>query len=278
MTLPVLAAVRKTSAARRRGALLAAALATAAAVNTVAVPAAHADTDIVITGGGSTAKVVCGNVAAAETYARRHGLRIQRTNCKAEADGGNVALSDVEVHVRSGARSRNSDNELLRALQGRSATDTCDRRRPRGPGIQLNRCWGTGRGGDLVLQNVRHVNHQRDGRSHSRTIAAGRIDGLDLGEARAACRAVRVAGIDQQDDCIAEATAASWRLSGVDVVERGGNTRRNINIDVRGGRAEATIHCFNVADGGRVIQLNVCSSEASGGDVTLRNVTIHTYS
>jgi hypothetical protein len=48
-------------------------------------------------------------------------------------------------------------------------------------------------------------------------------------------------------------------------------------VTVRGGKATSNTYCFNVTDSaGRVVQINRCKGTASGGDVTLSNVTIHT--
>ncbi|HZE50407.1 MAG TPA: hypothetical protein VE074_12645, partial [Jatrophihabitantaceae bacterium] len=148
-------------------------------------------------------------------------------------------------------------------------------------GLQLNKCWAIAHGGRLNLRNVTVVSRGGDGSSSSRLVTDLTMPVGDTGDANAWCANVVSDPLDQRDDCAADGTGASWGLRGVDVVvhnpDGSTSTRHGVDVQVRGGDAHAEIYCFNVTDGhGHVIQLNICNADARGGDVTLRDVTVHT--
>jgi hypothetical protein len=249
-----------------------------------AAPAAASGADIRIVGGNASSAMVCGNVAAARDLARQRGIAIQRTKCTARATAGNVALENVDIYVRRAAPVSSNDDAVLAAFGTNEAPGVaqanCNDHRPgaRG-GTQLNKCWAIARGGRLFLQNVKLVNHYSDGSISSRS-----VDGMALpagdGIADAFCANIVSDPLNQRDDCGGTGAGAAWSMRGVDVVihnpDGTSSTRRGITVEVRGGNADATIHCFNVTDGkGRVIQINICNADVHGGEATLRNVTIH---
>jgi len=253
-----------------------------------AAPAAAADVDIRIVGGTGSAAIACGNVAAAQELARKKGIVLQKSNCTATGTGGDVTLENVDIYVSAAALALNRDNPVLAAVAGAPpgvATDKCDNHRPKppGPGRQLNKCTAIARGGSVKLHNVKLVDRQVDGRVTTRTVAQAIAPPGNGGTAAARCTAVVDEPLDQQDDCVGTAIGGAWSMRGVDAVvhnpDGSSYTRRGITIEVRGGTGEATLHCFNVVDGaGKVVQINVCTADARGGDATLRNVTIHTSS
>jgi hypothetical protein len=253
----------------------------------VAAPAAAGDADIRIIGGDASSAIVCGNVAAAQDLARRHGIAIQRTKCTARATAGNVALENVDIYVHSAAQVSSRDNTSLAAFATNEAAGVAqsncnDHRPPAPPGIQLNKCWAIAHSGRLVLKNVKLVNHHSDGSASSQSVAYMAVPTSD-GSADTVCANIVSDPLNQQDDCTAAGTGATWSMRGVDVVVHNpdgtSSTRRGITVEVRGGDASGSIYCFNVTDGkGRVIQINICSADVQGGDATLSNVTIHTSS
>jgi hypothetical protein len=261
--------------------VLAAGLLTAVAGSAAASgDAAASNADIRIIGGNAASAVVCGNVASAQALARQRHLVIQRSHCTATASGGNVTLENVDIYVSRSAQARNRGNALLAALmanRAEAATDSCSGHRS--PSTQINRCWAVAHGGRLVVRNVTAVNQRSDGRITSRSVASMVLPDGD-GGADAACTNVVSDPLAQRDDCTGVGQGADWSLHGVDVDvhQPDGSTSRRYGIDVviQGGTATAGIYCFNVTDGsGHVVQVNVCSANADGGDATLRNVTIH---
>jgi len=255
------------------------------AVVAPATPAA-ADADLRILGGNASAAVVCGNVAAASDLAHQRGIPIQRNNCSAKGTGGDVTLQDVDIFVSSSAAALNRGNPVLAALAAATppdiAQDKCDNHRPGpGPGKQLNKCFTLARSGVVKLNNVTQVVRHSDGRTTTRTIESAALPPGNSGTASAVCTNVVNDPLNQRDDCNGNATGGFWTMRGVDVVEHhpdgSTSTRHRVTVDVRGGTANANVFCFNVTDGsGRVIQINVCDSNAKGGDATLHNVTFHT--
>jgi hypothetical protein len=238
-------------------------------------PAAAA-TSLAITGGDSTAETVCGNVAVAQEYARRRGIRLQRNNCTALATGGSVTLSDVNIYLSASAASR-AISEITQ-IRSRQTRDLCDtNRRSPGRGFQINICSGTARSGTIALNNVTQVVHARDGQTSTRRIAAESGPPRNIPPISARCANVNAEGIDQQDDCTGDGSGASWAVRGVDVEHRGsGVWQRGVDVVLRGGRAVATVRCFNTTDGsGRVFQINRCYAVAEGGTISLNNVAFH---
>jgi hypothetical protein len=252
----------------------------ASAVGAVGWPdTAAAASAIVITGGDSSADVVCGNVALAQQQAQRRGARLQRNNCTAQATGGNVTLSDVNIYLSSAAASR-AITELTdsRSRQTRANCDVAGR--VPGGGIQVNHCWGTARGGPIGLENVSQVTHGRDGRTTTRRIASESSPPRRAPQTQASCANVVAVGVDQRDDCTGRADGASWGVRGVDVERLGSDgsrtMQRGVDVILRGGTANASISCYNTTDSsGRVFQVNRCSAQADGGAVVLHNVTFH---
>ncbi|MBP2323523.1 hypothetical protein JOF56_003908 [Kibdelosporangium banguiense] len=248
-----------------------------------AAPAAAGDADIRIVGGDASSAMVCGNVAAAQDLARQRGIAIQRTKCTARAVAGNVVLENVDIYVRSAAPA-SGDDAVLAAFGTNKAPGVaqanCNDHRPPDPGgRQLNKCWAIAHGGQLLLENVKLVNHHSDGSISSRSVTGMALPAGN-GTADAFCANIVSDPLNQRDDCGGTGAGAAWSMRGVDVVihnpDGTSSTRRGITIEVRGGDANATIHCFNVTDGkGRVIQINVCNADVHGGEATLRNVTIH---
>ncbi|MDR7273730.1 hypothetical protein [Catenuloplanes atrovinosus] len=243
-------------------------------------PASAADVDINIKGGDGDSTVVCGNVAAALSLAKKNGYKLQLNNCKANAAGGSVGLSNLEIFVSQSAAKSNASAlaSLHRAAAGLSiAADKCENHRPKGTG-QMTKCWATAKGGKVYLNNVTVQNG-----GVARTIASAVIDragapkGTD-GGASAKCWNVVSHKLDQRDDCTTFGGGALWGLKGVDVKGfNGEGLRKNINIEVRGGDANNYVLCFNSTDGsGKVKQINICSAEGKGGDVTLNNIKIIT--
>jgi len=249
--------------------------------------ASAADAGISIVGGDSTASVVCGNVAAAKELAARRGVVLQRSNCTADSAGGDVALQDVEIYISAAARTASPTNAAVAALASgasphRTATDVCKKVSTRGTsGAQRNICWGKGFGGQARLAGtVVGVTHHADGRVTKRTFSASSLP-VNQGSASANCANVVAELQNQQDTCTSSGAGALFSMRNVTVVQRRSDgssvTRTNINVTVRGGKATSTTYCFNVTDGaGRVVQINHCKGTATGGDVTLANVTIHT--
>jgi len=256
----------------RVGILLTTAIATVAG----GLPAyAAAGADIRIAGGDSRAATVCGNEASGLDFARQNGIPIQRNDCTATATGGTATLSDVVISISDAAMRRSPGAEALESLRpGNSpaAIETCDPGRARIPGVvQLNMCRATARNGRLRLENVTMV----DGPSRRRIARLA----IPMGDEPTAECVNRVAQrLRQRDDCSGTTNRTLFDLRGVDVTSSGSSSpRRNINITVQGGRADASIYCFNVTDGsGNVVQVNKCNAEGFGGDVVLRNVTILT--
>lgn len=257
---------------------------------------AHADADLRLVGGTAVTSVVCGNVAAAQTLAGQRGVPLQKSRCTARATGGSVTLRNVDILVSSAALARNRANPLIAALTDVTAAatiaeDTCDSHRTApAPGVQLNKCWALGRGGKVRLSNVTMINRGATGTT-TRTVngvlvpsGAGRASAAGgTGSASASCANVVNHPVNQRDDCTGAGAGGSWSMWGVDAVVRdpdgSTSTRRAITVEVRGGDATASIHCFNVVDGaGRVIQINICDGDATGGDAVLQNVTITTTS
>jgi hypothetical protein len=235
---------------------------------------ASAAESIVITGGDSTAETVCGNVAVAQQFALRRGVRIQRNNCTSRADGGTVTLSDVNIFLSAPAASQ----AIARLTQNRAGQtrDICDPRRPSpGPGFQLNICAGTGRAGAITLNNVTQVYRDRDGRTSSpRQIRTESGPPRIFPYVSASCARVNSYGPEQRDDCTGGGNGSAWDVRNVDVQRPGGPLQRGIDVVLRGGDADAVVRCFNTADGGgRVLQMNRCNSVAQGGSIVLDNVT-----
>lgn len=253
-----------------------------------AVPGAAADADINLIGGAGTSAVVCGNVAEAQQLAQQRHLTLQRSRCTADANGGDVALRDVEIFLPRGGGG--GDNNTLARLAGGGgpaavAADTCAAHRPAGAsagGRQLNECSSIGHGGRTLLDNVTLVNHLAGGGTTSRSVGRLAVALPQSGTAAAACRNIVSDPLKQRDDCDGSGTGASWNLRGVDVISHNGDgstsTRRGVNVTVRGGDATASTYCFNVTDGSsRVVQINICRANANAGDASLSNVTINTY-
>lgn len=245
---------------------------------------------ISIVGGDATASVVCGNVAAAKDLAARRGIVLQKSDCTADSAGGNVALENVDIFISAAARSASRTNAALADLASgasspaRAATDVCKpiKSSPsRTPVVQRNICWGKGLGGRAQVKGavVGLVQHA-DGTVTRRTFSAASLP-HDPGSATASCTNIVSQPERQQDNCSSSGGGASFLLRDVTVVEhrRDGSstTKQNIDVTVRGGKATSNTYCFNVADGsGRVVQINHCTGTATGGDVTLSNVTVHT--
>jgi hypothetical protein len=252
--------------------------------------AAGGDADIRISGGNATTAVVCGNSAAAHTYSEQRHITLQFSRCTSTANGGDADLQNVDIYVRGGAGVRNKDNVLLAALRGTaavgSAADSCASHRPPGNARQLNQCFSIGHGGDLRLDNVRSVVHRADGSTSTTTITDGIVPLRSLssgnGGATANCGNLVSNPVSQRDDCTGTGQGATWSMNGVDAdvhTPTGTQSRHGIDIVIKGGGASAYIACFNVLDGNnRVIQINVCNANANAGDVSLSNVTIHTFS
>jgi hypothetical protein len=242
------------------------------------------DVGISILGGNASASIVCGNIASASDLARQRHLTLQRSNCKADATGGSVTLTDVEIFITQVAAAANRDNPVLKALgQSSSASSAYDRcTRTATPGrstLQHNVCWAKATGGQLNLQNVSVVNHLANGSTRVQHNPSGLLHSGST--ASATCLNISPQP-DERDDCRASATGAVFSLNSVDVLVHNadGSTtpRNNVNVLVKGGNATGELYCFNVTDGnGHVVQFNLCTSTATGGDVTLHNVTINTY-
>ncbi len=106
---------------------------------------------------------------------------------------------------------------------------------------------------------------------------AGVPKGTD-GGAAAKCWNVTSDKLNQRDDCSTFGGGAEWSLNNVDVKGyNGGGLQKNVNVSVKGGDANNYVLCFNTTDGsGKVKQINICSAEGKGGDVTLSNIKIIT--
>jgi hypothetical protein len=247
--------------------------------------ASAADADLRVIGGNATSAIVCGNVATAQQLAQQRRIKIQRNNCTAKAAGGSVTLQNVDIFVSTAARALNRGDPVLAALAvgtpPAAAQDKCENHRPGpGPGKQINKCWAVGRGGRIALVNVKVVSRLGDGRTATRTIDSSAVPPGNGGSASAACVNVVNDPLNQRDDCAGAGAGGAWSMAGVDVVLRNPDgttsTRHGITVEVRGGTATGGVYCFNVKDeSSGVIQVNVCNSEALGGDATLRNVTFH---
>jgi len=247
--------------------------------------AAAADADLRLIGGNASSAIVCGNVAAAQQSAERRHIKLQRSNCTAQAVGGSVVLQNVEVLVSAAARALNRNDPVLAALAAvvppAVAQDKCENHRPTpGPGRQLNKCRTLARGGKITLINVKSVSQLNDGSVVTQKIESAAIPPGNGGSASAVCANLVNDPLNQRDDCTGISAGGAWSMAGVDVVLRNpdgtSSTRHGITIEVRGGSADALVSCFNVRDEtSGVIQINICNSDAQGGDATLRNVTFH---
>jgi hypothetical protein len=251
--------------------------------------ASAAAADISIVGGNATASVVCGNVAAAKDLAGRRGIVLQRSDCTADSAGGDVALENVDIFISAAARSASRMNAALADLasgasQDRVAIDVCkpvNSSSATTRAVQRNICWGKGSGGRAQVKGaVVGVVQHADGTVTRRTFSAATLP-LDEGSATADCTNVVAQPERQQDNCTSSGGGADFSLRRVTVVQHrpdgSSTTRPNIDVTVRGGKATSNTYCFNVTDSaGRVVQINRCKGTASGGDVTLSNVTIHT--
>jgi hypothetical protein len=244
---------------------------------------------ISIIGGDAAASVVCGNVAAAKDLAVQRGIVLQKSDCTADSAGGNVALENVDIFISAAARSASRMNAALAdlasgATSARVATDVCKpiKSSPsRSQVVQRNICWGKGFGGRAQVKGavVGLVQHP-DGTVTRRTFSAASLP-HDPGSATANCTNIVGQPEHQQDRCSSSGGGASFLLRDVTVVEHrsdgSSKTKPNIDVTVRGGRATSNTYCFNVADGsGRIVQVNHCTGTATGGNVTLSNVTVHT--
>jgi hypothetical protein len=245
---------------------------------------------ISIIGGDATASVVCGNVAAAKDLATRRGIALQKSDCTANSAGGDVTLRNVDIFISRAARSASPMNAALADLasgasQARVVTDVCKPIKS-SPSkttqvVQRNICWGKGSGGRAEVKGaVVGVVQHADGTVTRRTFSAASLP-HDPGSATAKCANVVAQPEHQQDNCTSSGGGASFLLRNVTVVEHrpdgSSQTRPNIDVTVRGGKATSDTYCFNVTDGsGRVVQINHCTGTATGGDVTLSDVTIHT--
>jgi hypothetical protein len=264
----------------RIGAVASGMLVLAMAVTVAPAPASADNTDIAIKGGDGNSTVVCGNVAAALSLAKKAGYKLQLNNCKANAAGGSVGLGGVEIFVSQSAAKTNAS--ALASLDRAAArvgiaADKCENHRAKGTG-QMTKCWATAKGGKVYLNNV---TVQKG--NIARTITSGVIDragvpkGTD-GGASAKCWNVVSDKLNQRDDCSTFGGGAEWSLKNVDVKGyNGGGLQKNVNVEVRGGDANNYVLCFNITDGsGKVKQINICSAEGKGGDVTLSNIKIIT--
>jgi hypothetical protein len=266
----------------RRRVLRAAMLLTATAAPLLAgLPAAAsaAAADITILGGNASAATECGNEASGLALARQLGIPSQRSDCTSSAAGGTATLSDVRIFVSSAARRRSPAAALFDSLTPGNAplaARICDPRRAHIPGVvQLNLCRGTARGGRFTFDNVTLVDDQAAGGARTRHLGLLSVPGNSAPQA--SCVDLVAKPLQQRDDCTGQSDGPSLALNGVDVTSlgSGGDTRHNINVVIRGGRAVATVYCFNVTDGsGAVVQVNNCSAQGTAGDVVLRNVTI----
>jgi hypothetical protein len=244
---------------------------------------------ISIIGGDATASVVCGNVAAARDLADRRGIVLQKSDCTADSAGGDVALQDVDIYISAAARTASRTNAALADLvaaasQPRVAVDVCKKTNSslvKTQAIQRNICWGKGSGGRAQVKGaVVGVVQRADGTVTRRTFSAATLP-LDTGSATANCANVVAQLQNQQDNCTSSGAGASFTLRDVTVIQHltdgSSTTKRDIDVTVRGGTATSNTYCFNVTDGaGRVVQINHCKGTATGGDVTLSNVTVHT--
>lgn len=294
LTPAALTRAAMTPAALTRAALTSAGMAlalvlTGTPANAAIVVGATASTDLKIVGGDAAAAIVCGNVAAADDLAQQRHIVVQHSKCTAKAVGGSVVMENVDIYLSAASLALNRDNAVLSAIGVTAApgvaTDNCDGHRPSpAPGTQLNKCWAISHGGRLTLDNVTAVSQRSDGVVTTRTVTtAVTVATSSSGSADAQCRNVATDPVNQQDDCLGSGVGASWSMKKVDVVVHNADgtstTRRGVNVEVRGGNADAYVYCFNVTDGsGHVVQVNVCSATADGGDATLRNVTVHASS
>ncbi|GAA2515230.1 hypothetical protein GCM10010201_09380 [Pilimelia columellifera subsp. columellifera] len=244
-----------------------------------AAVAQAADANIRIVGGNGAAEVVCGNVAVAQQLANKRRIPMQANRCTANSAGGSVELANVEIYVKAAARAANQGNRVLAALDAAAAGTANDQcARYRASNQQSNRCLAEGHSGNTNLSGVTHVYRDAQGSVKRRTLDDLVLGASSLPAPTAACRNVVTDAVNQQDDCVSTGGAPSWSLTGVDA-RVGGALRQNINIEIRGGSARSYIYCFNYTDGtGKVRQLNVCDARARAGDITLRNVVIHTES
>lgn len=254
-----------------------------AAVSSVAfalpASAAGAGTDISIRGGNALAEVVCGNVAAAGALAAQRGFLLQRNNCSATAPGGAATLENVKITInRAAMRASEDARRLAAAALDTSATvafGTC-RHLPGTASNQRNICSARAQGGRVILDTVTFVVHHADG-TQTVTRRPTVVLPSQTGTATADCVNVDSQVFDQRDDCRTLGIGGSLALRNVDVVDQSGTTHRDVNVTVKGGDGTANTFCFNVEDtAGHILQINVCRSQGTGGDVHLRNVQIDT--
>ena len=218
-------------------------------------------------GGDAIDEVLCRNLAPDAV--------VQRNRCKAKAQGGEVALQNVEIHFEGPALVQvNGGGVDVVSVGGGDATAAAVCVNESGgvvAGKSVNVCRARAQGGAVLFRNVQIIVHRKNGTTTTR-----RRDVVAVAN-RPARSHVACAGLSAGTPrCDARAGGGNVEMRNVDLVESSGRTRTNVNISVTGGDATAIVLCRNSATGTKV-QVNVCSATAKGGDAILRNVTLHAY-
>jgi len=232
---------------------------------------ALADVGINIAGADATDTQDCRNVAPAP---RPHGSQVNL--CDATATGGNASLDNVDIYFNddSSVQANGGAVDVIHASGGNAtATAVCQNSGGSGTVHQVSICTARAAGGNVDFRNVQILIEHSDGSVSTlrRTLSA-------LAPARGSRVAARC--IDETtalSRCDGTAAGGSMLFTDVDVVDHdAGTTRTNVDLSVTGGNATATVLCSNVANGsGPRVQINKCTANATGGDVSLVNVRLH---
>ncbi len=251
---------------RTRTAVVAAVAVSALAATGAAFGGAPAET-VRFDGGDAFDEVLCQNAAVAPV--------VQHNRCQARAEGGHVSLQDVDIHFDGRAVVQVNGGEVdVISVGGGDAGATAVCVNDAGGTVtarSIDLCRSRAQGGAVTLRNVQVVLHRRDG---SVVVRRRDLRAVATRPPRSEVRCASLAGVAPA--CDARAGGGAVEMRNVDLVERSGRTRTNIDVSVTGGDATAIVRCHNSATGVRV-QINHCSATAEGGDATLRDVRLHAY-
>jgi hypothetical protein len=221
-----------------------------------------ADADVVIAGGNATDRVDC----------RSGGTAPGSNRCEALAEGGDVSLTNVDIHFKPGDSLQvNGGSVDAVTVGGGDATAGAVCIDESGRSVdprQVSRCRARAQGGAVRFNNVQVILHRRNG---STTTKRRNLVAL---RARPTRRSAECGSQGQPSaSCGANASGGLVAMRNVDMFDRRTNTTRtNISVSVRGGNASAFVICGTVGSGS-----SRCSATARGGDAALQDVRLHVY-
>jgi hypothetical protein len=231
------------------------------------VSTAAADATVSVRGGDATSVVNCQNLAPDPV--------VQRNRCKAKAEAGTADLHDVDIYFAGEpVVQANGGGVGLISVGGGSATASAVCVNESGGvvrGRSINVCRARAQGGSVVLRNVQIVIHHEDGSTTTR-----RRDVFAAANRGARGNAWCASLTGSAPFCAAGAGGGDVLMHHVDVVEASGVRRTNVDLSVHGGDATAQVTCRN-SSSGALVQINVCSATAKGGDALLRNVRLNVF-